>query len=83
MADRLAGKYGATDSGFLFNVTKDDANDLPHVTRGLIVGTAGDIKITDPEGNVGTYTLPAGQYAVRIQRLWSTGTTATGLVGIR
>jgi len=83
MADRLAGKYGSTDSGFLFNFTASDSTDLPHVTRALIVGAAGNVKITDPDGLTDTYTLPAGQYTIRATRIWSTGTTATGLVGIR
>ena len=82
-ADRLAGKYGATDSGMLFNFTANDGADLPYNARGLIVGVAGNVKITDPEGLTDTYALPAGTHPVRAQRIWSTGTTATGLVGIR
>lgn len=83
MPDRLSGKNGATDSGFLFNFTANDSADLPHVTRGLIVGGAGNVKITDPEGNTDTYALQSGFFPVRIQRVWSTGTTATGLVGVK
>lgn len=83
MGDRLAGKYGSTDSGILFNFTPNDSADLAHVTRAMIVGVAGNIKITDPEGNTDTFALPAGQLVFRAQRVWSTGTTATGLVGVK
>lgn len=82
-ADRLAGKYGSTDSGLLFNFTANDSSDLTYNTRGLIVGVAGNVKITDPEGNTDTFALPAGVIPIRAQRIWLTGTTATGLVGIR
>jgi hypothetical protein len=82
-ADRLAGKYGSTDSGLLFNFTANDSADLPYNTRALIIGAAGNVKITDPEGNTDTFALPAGQFNCRAQRIWSTGTSATGLVGIR
>jgi hypothetical protein len=83
MADRLSGKFGATDSGLLFNFTASDSTDLANVTRALIVGVAGNVKITDPEGVTDTYALPAGTIPCRATRIWSTGTTATGLVGIK
>lgn len=82
-ADRLAGKYGGTDSGYLFNFTASDSADLPFNTRMLIVGVAGNVQLTDPDGNTATFALPAGQFAVRAQRIWLAGTTATGLVGVR
>lgn len=82
-ADRLSGKYGATDAGFLFNFTASDSADLAYNTRALVVGVAGNVKLTDPDGNTDTFALPSGVIPIRAQRIWSTGTTATGLVGIR
>lgn len=82
-ADRLAGKYGGTDSGYLFNFTASDSADLPFNTRALIVGVAGNVQLTDPSGNTGTFALPAGVIPIRAQRIWATSTTATGLVGIQ
>ncbi|TBY60194.1 hypothetical protein E0H46_31795 [Rhizobium leguminosarum bv. viciae] len=67
----------------LFNFTPNDAADLPYNSRALIVAGAGNVKITDPEGITDTFALPAGQWSIRAQRIWLTGTTATGLVGIR
>ena len=81
-ADRLAGKFGTTDSGCAFNFTASDTVDLPFNTRWLIVGVAGNVKLTDPAGNTDTFALPAGVIPIRAQRIWLTGTTATGLVGI-
>lgn len=80
---RLAGKYGPLDAGMLFNFTANDSADLAYETRWLIVGVAGNVQLTDPEGNTGTFALPAGVFPIRAQRIWSTSTTATGLVGIR
>lgn len=80
MAER--NQYG-TEPGRLFNFTPNDGADLPNDTRGLIVGVAGNIKITDDTGATDTFALPAGgPYPVRIRRVWATGTTATDLVGI-
>lgn len=83
MADRLEGKNGPTDSGIMFNFTPNDSADLPEVTRGLIVGTGGDVRLTDPDGVTDTFALSAGVYPVRVKRVWATGTTATGLIGVK
>ncbi|QIB38136.1 hypothetical protein G3A56_09155 [Rhizobium oryzihabitans] len=74
-------QYG-TEPGRLFSIAKSDTVDLENDTRALIIGTEGDIKITDDKGAVGTFTMPAGVFPIRIRRVWSTGTTAGGLVGI-
>lgn len=74
-------QYGI-EPGRLFNIAKSDTVDLENDTRALIIGTEGDIKITDDKGVVGTYAMPAGVFPIRIRRVWSTGTTAAGLVGI-
>lgn len=79
MAER--GQYGL-EPGRLFNITPNDNADLENDTRMLIIGTAGNIKVTDDKGAVGTYPMPAGAFPARIRRVWQNGTTATGLVGI-
>jgi len=79
MAER--NQYG-TEPGYLFNFTTNDAADLPNDTRWLIVGVAGTVKLTDGKGAVDTFTLPAGVFPILARRIWATGTTATGLVGI-
>lgn len=84
MPDRLAGKgYGSNDSGTPFNITASDGTDLSDTTRMLVVGGAGNIKLTDVDGVTDTYTFPAGSFPIRVRRIWLTGTTATGIWGIK
>ena len=67
-----------------FDVTPNDANDLAQVTRGFTVATAGDVAVMYADGT--TVVLPARQpgidYAHRVKRVLSTGTTATGIKGL-
>ena len=75
--------FGAP-AGFAFAVTPDDSNDLEEVTRGLFIGTAGNVKLTLRLG--GTVTLkniPAGTLLpLRVTRIFATGTSAADLVGL-
>lgn len=49
----------------------------------LHVGGAGTVKITDREGNATTWTVPAGGYIYcQTSLVWSTGTTATLIIGL-
>ena len=50
----------------------------------IYVGGTGNVKITGRDGVAVTFVaVPAGQYIpVMTQLVWSTGTTATSLVGI-
>lgn len=84
MADKLAGKgYGSNDSGVPFLITTNDGSDLTDVTRMLVVGVAGNIKLTDVDDVTQTYAFPAGQFPIRVKRVWATGTTASGIWGIK
>ena len=61
-------------------VTPADDTDLPGgVCRSLLLGAAGAVKITDASGNTTTPTMPAGYNPIQVVRVWSTGTTATGI----
>ena len=85
MADRLERQNGSTDSGFLVNITPSDSADLTDALRMLIVGVGGDVKITDTRDVTDVtdvFTLESGNYPIRVKRVWATGTTATGLVGV-
>ena len=69
----------------LFAVTPADAvfaNGV--VCRALYVGGAGNVAINTAKGNTVTLTsIPAGTFIPIIaQGVWSTGTTATNIVGI-
>lgn len=64
-------------------VTPSDTVNLPNPIRGFMVAAAGNVKVTMLDGTVGTYPGCAvgAQYAGMIMRVWSTGTTAAGIVG--
>lgn len=63
-------------------VTPADS-DLTLPFRGLYVGTTGNIKVTDLYGNAVTFnSVPVGFFPVGVTRVWSTGTTASNIVGL-
>jgi hypothetical protein len=72
-----------TPSTTVFSVTPDDANDLSWVTTALNVATHGIIRVTMQDGSIGDLTVQPGQlFPVRVTRVWESGTTATGIVGL-
>lgn len=77
-------RYSADPAVGGFAITTSDSTDLPARTRGLIVTAAGDVKVTFYDGT--TVTLPALVagviHPVCVRRVWSTSTTATGIVGV-
>ena len=85
-ADRFEGHASGLLSAptHAFAVTPDDETDLSEIVRGLMVATTGDVQLRMASG--ATIALPAllpgVQYAVRATRVFATGTTATGIVGL-
>ena len=65
-----------------FTITPDDNADLSIVPRCLLIGTAGDVKVTTLVGTVIILPLPAGYNPGRVKRVWATGTTASGVYGL-
>lgn len=64
----------------LVEVTPDDAADLPRVSLALNVATAGRVRVTTLDGSVSDVTIEPGHaFPLRVRRVWSTGTTATGI----
>lgn len=70
-------------------VTPSDSVDLANVSRGLLIGTAGNVQVTFVgQSNIpGTTTvltgLSAGSvYPFRVTRVWSTNTTAGSIVSL-
>ena len=84
--DRFATHFGGLSDPITgaFSIAPDDASDITTVTRGIVLGTAGDLAVVFKDGS--TITLPglnAGViYPIRITRVLATGTTATGIVGL-
>jgi len=76
---------GLIDPGEVFvDITPSDANDLAAITRGIYVGTGGDLAVHDTEGTAVTFVgLAAGMvHPLRVRRVLNTGTTADDIVGI-
>jgi hypothetical protein len=67
-----------------FAITKNDNANLAQSTRGIYVGAAGDLKIDTTNGDTVTLVgLAAGVvHPIAAKKVYSTGTTATGIVGL-
>ena len=66
-------------------VTASDATaDPAGPFRALYVGVTGSIKVTHVDGTTPTYTnVAVGIIPLAVTRVWSTGTTATGIIGLK
>lgn len=72
-------------AGQAFAVTPSDAADLSLVTRGIYVGTTGNLRALLVGDSVPvTFVNLAGgvTHPMRLRRVYATGTTATGLIGV-
>lgn len=69
------------------SITKSDSTDLTDLNfRGLYVGATGDVAIVDRDGNSITFVnLAAGVIhpIAGFKKVMSTGTSATGIVGVK
>ena len=67
----------------LFAITPSDEDDLPHVTRGIYVGTGGDLAViaADDDAAVTLANVGEGWQPIQARRVLVTGTTAGDLVG--
>lgn len=64
-------------------VAPSDTTDLNVVTRALNVAQSGIVRVTTQSGDTGDIFIVAGvAFPVRVVRVWSTETTATGIVGL-
>lgn len=79
--------FGNDDLGPLTNgtaVTPNDNVDLAEVSRAILCGTAGNVKVTFISGDVLTMECDAKlMYPISVKRIWSTGTTAGNIVSFR
>jgi hypothetical protein len=67
----------------VFAVTPNDSTDLAIFTRAIRANVAGTIKITGYDKVDTTCNFLAGETRpIRARRIWSTGTTATGIEGM-
>lgn len=70
-------------TGHSADVTPHDTNDIAE-TRGLFVGTAGDVKVIMASGVIQTWpNLAAGIiHAIRCTRVFNTDTTAGDIIAV-
>ena len=73
--------------GVPFSITPNDATDLTYngsaiVTRAIEIAVGGTLKFTDANDITDTITVGEGVRPYRLKRVWSTGTTATGISGV-
>jgi hypothetical protein len=65
-------------------VTPSDSADLGHVSRGFIISVDGALKVDTVGGETITFAsgtfLVKTVYNLRVKRVYTTGTTATGIV---
>jgi hypothetical protein len=66
-------------------IAPSDTTVLPTATRAIYVGQGGDLTVEFISGDTVTlYNVqPGAVYALRVRHVLATGTTATGLVGLR
>jgi len=79
--DNLA-RASSSPSDDAYMITASDASNLSQPVRALRVAGAGDIHITTRSGADRTLTLAAGEMLYcGATKVFSTGTTATGILG--
>lgn len=68
----------------LVAITPSDSTDLVNVSRAIYVGGAGNLVVTPYGGgsNVTLAVVAGAVLPIRVSRVLSTGTTATGLVNL-
>ncbi|MHA2047208.1 MAG: spike base protein, RCAP_Rcc01079 family [Candidatus Thorarchaeota archaeon] len=66
------------------SITPDDNADLSEVTRGIWVGVQGDLKVDMADGDTVTFVAMAAGivHPIQVRKVYSTGTSATSIVGI-
>jgi len=87
----MSGRHASCDSTVSSSggapVTPSDTADLANVTNRVYVGTGGTMRVTFARQQPGQFVnfanLPAGAVLeIQVQRIWETGTGATGIVAM-
>lgn len=64
-------------------IEPDDVATLPLATRAISVAETGFVRVTTVHGDTGAVFVVAGvPFGIRAQKVWATGTTATGIMGL-
>lgn len=86
MSDKFSNYHSGLESPAerAFAITGNDSTDLTVYPRAIYVGGAGNVKVTTLGGDTVTFNgaLAGTILPVRAVRVFSTGTTATNLIGL-
>lgn len=85
MSDRYhtAGYSLEAPAAGLVAITPNDDGDIDARIRGLNVAASGTVRVTAIDGTIGTVYVIAGiVFPIRVRRVWATGTSATGIIGL-
>lgn len=65
-------------------ITPNNSADLTDYTRGIYIGATGTLKVDMVTGGTVTFVDPAPGviHPLRVKRVYNTGTTATGIIGL-
>jgi hypothetical protein len=76
--------FSVTDPGVdIVPVTPNDDEDLPEgITRALLIGTDGDLKVQTRAGNTRIFYSPIALLPLQVTRVYATGTTATDISAV-
>lgn len=76
------GAASTAPAGYGLAVTPSDTTVL-YATRALYVGTAGNVAVTDLNGNVTYASVPAGSILpIQVTKVLATGTTALNIIAM-
>ena len=78
----MSGLIDPADGGF--DITPNDTVNLTVPARGLYLAESGDVKVDMINGNTITFSnMAAGiVHPLQVRRVYSTGTTASGIIGV-
>lgn len=83
IADRVKMDEDITPANRSTPIVPNDANELPYLPKGIIVGTAGTVvgRLRDDTADR-TYKLWVGYHPLRFKLIKATGTTATDMLAL-
>ena len=71
--------WASATRGVTISVGASDQDFAPHISKFVVISTAGNLKVTTMDDQVVTYTVPVGVLPIRVKKVWQT-TTAVGSV---
>lgn len=80
----IAIKYKVDSFKGALAIAASDTVDLASPVSAIYVGVAGAIKVIMANGETATFSnVPVGVFPIAVTRVFSTGTAATGLIGLK